>query len=490
MLYRSTRGGSPNTSFEDALFSGYAPDGGLFMPQEVPRLSPEELKAWAHLSYRQVMEAVARKFISEEEVPSADLTSLVESALSRFPKDSEVCVKNVMPDNSDSQLWVLELFHGPTLVFKDLALSFVAALLQYFLARRRRQVSIVVATSGDTGGSAIAAVEGRPDMDLVVLLPEGRISEPQRLQMVTSRHSNITVYAGEGTSDELDVPVKALFSDPAFVARHNLLSINSINVGRIIGQVAHFVFGYYRRSGGAGPVEVVVPTGAAGNITSAALAAALGLPLTAVCATNANDVTAKLLATGRYRAGRDMVTCLASAMDIQAPYNVERLLYLYSNKDVGLVKSLMTEFEAKGEVDIPSPVMKNMKQVITDSCSYPDSAVLSAIRRTHAAAGYLLCPHTAEGVALHYDRPSALPRLYAAPAAPAKFPEVVRRALGHHPPLAPASLEAVMTEVCRPLTALRKLAEGGTNELKLTREEDWKKVLEDRLEVLRAKRGE
>jgi len=488
MLYRSTRGGSPDTSFEDALFSGYAPDGGLYMPQEVPRLTQEEQEAWAGLSYRQVMAAVARKFISEEEVPSADLSALVDSALARFPKDAEVVVKNVSPD-TDTPLWILELFHGPTLVFKDLALSFVAALLQYFLAKKRRQISIIVATSGDTGGSAIAAVEGRPDMALVVLLPEGRISEPQRLQMVTSPHDNVTVYAAEGTSDEMDVPVKALFADAAFVARHRLLSINSINVGRIIGQVAHFVYGYYRRRERAGgAVEVVVPTGAAGNITSGALAAALGLPLTAVCATNANDVTAQLLSSGRYRVGGEMKTCLASAMDIQAPYNVERLLYLYSGGDVELVRMLMTEFEAKGEVEIPGHVMTSMKSVITGCCSYPDSAVLAAIRRAHAAAGYLMCPHTAEGVALHYDRPSTLPRLYIAPAAPTKFPEVVRVALSLAPPLAAPALEAVMEEVCRPLMRLRKLAEGGTKELKLAREEDWKKVLEDRLEVIRARR--
>uniref|UniRef100_A0A2P2I671 Threonine synthase-like 2 n=1 Tax=Hirondellea gigas TaxID=1518452 RepID=A0A2P2I671_9CRUS len=498
MRYRSTRGGEVNLSFQDVLFAGYSEDGGLYMPESVPTVSAAELKAWATLSYRQLLYQISRKFIDTQEIPDNDLRDIIESAFRKFKSDEEMKLVNVTQSTVEADdIWILELFKGPTFAFKDLALSFVAGLLEYFLLKDQRHVTILVGTSGDTGGAAINAIEGRANMTLIVLLPRHRCTVPQMLQMVTSQHSNIVVYSVDGLSDDLDVPIKKCFASADFMKRHNLMSINSINWGRILGQVAHFFYSFFRRTQTKQAsellsVEIVLPTGAAGNITSGCLAEAMGLPVTLVAAVNTNDIMARAI-NGDFSIVPQVHHSLSSAMDIQMPYNFERMLYLFSEFNVQLVASLMKTFEEQGRVKIPDSILSNMKKVITDTCVHDDDRVLQVMRMVHHSHGYLLCPHTAVAVAYHYKCPpiATKPRLYIATASPTKFPEALKKALTSTDPklesvsqhLPDKEASAIVHNVCQPLDHLKSLP---TKSLMMDQGENWEKMLREKIEEINA----
>ncbi|ROT85921.1 threonine synthase-like 2 [Penaeus vannamei] len=263
MKYCSTRGKEKGLSFKDVLFSGYAKDGGLYMPEVIPKLNETEVKEWSTHSYPELVYLISRKFISEEEIPSHALKDIINGSLKRFrtPKIIEI-------ERLEGGLNIVELFHGTTLAFKDLALSVVGGLLDFFLKENSEHVTVLIGTSGDTGSAAIESVRGRESIDIVVLLPHGRCTHIQELQMTTVIEDNVHVYCVDGTSDELDEPIKRCFADEEFVAKHRLISINSINWGRIMAQVAHYFYTYYQLCSFVGqPLKVVVPTGAAGNIT-------------------------------------------------------------------------------------------------------------------------------------------------------------------------------------------------------------------------------
>lgn len=424
MKYCSTRGQERNLTFEEVLFSGYAKDGGLYMPEFFPNISNEELELWSKYSYPELVFAVARKFIDEEEISCAVLNDIIISCLKRFRIPEVVRIEKLK-----GGLNIIELFHGTTLAFKDLALSVVGGLIDHYLSKRNKHIIILIGTSGDTGSAAIEGVRGRKGIDIVVLLPDGRCSVIQELQMTTVIEDNVHIYKVEGTSDDLDEPIKQCFGDQKLVSKHNLISINSINWGRIMLQVAHFFFSYYQLCSDVGtPVEIVVPTGAAGNITAGCIAKKMGLPITLVATVNKNDIISRTIDEGDFSLNSSVTQTLASAMDIQNPYNVERLIYLCCDGDVERTRQIMNEFDSKDKVTIPEDILHALQELIVDSMVVSDTAITTTMKTVYAENKYILCPHTATAVYYHHQRNSDATRGFIATASPAKFPEAVAKA--------------------------------------------------------------
>jgi len=264
MKYKSCRGGGPSISFQEAIFSGYAADGGMLLPETLPKISKHQLQAWSRFSYVDLIKKILPYFISPEEIPTKDLENLVDRTFAnKFPRDPLPMVSL-----AGGKLFIQEMFHGPTGAFKDLSLCMIGALYDYFLQRQSRRVTVVVGTSGDTGSAAIYAVKDLKSVDIIVLYPKGRISKVQEQQMITHPEPNVHVYSVDGTSDDLDVPCRKVLSDVPFRTHHKLASINSPNVGRIIMQIVHFFYAYLyvTRETLSENVTIAIPTGACGNL--------------------------------------------------------------------------------------------------------------------------------------------------------------------------------------------------------------------------------
>lgn len=473
MKYTSTRGGVSDVDFEGVLFAGFAPDGGLFMPEHLPKLTKETLTQWKSLSYKELVKEVCSLFIPPETIPRNDLNGLIDKAFNRFRHRDVVAVSRLQ-----GGLNVLEMWHGATHSFKDLAMSCVGQFLDYFLKKNNRHVNILVATSGDTGSAAIESVRGIPNIDIIVLLPHGRCTEIQERQMTTVIEDNVHVFAVDGTSDELDEPIKKLFGDTDFVKKHNLMSTNSVNWARVMVQIAHFFFGYFQCAPDQAndvlpPVEITVPTGGAGNITAGCIAQKMGLPIQLVAAVNSNDIIHRSVQHGDFSLGDTEMT-LASAMDIQEPYNMERILWLAADSDSVKIKEMMKEFNEKKRLKFP-PELHIRLLGMMKSCSVTDENILWTIRRCWEENRYLLCPHSAVAAFYHYqqfDSSQNSPRCSLAPASAAKFQDVILRA-GLVPEI-PPEIEALMTKETRS-TFLKK-------------QDDWEKVLREKIEAIGQKR--
>ncbi|KAG8512935.1 Threonine synthase-like 2, partial [Galemys pyrenaicus] len=422
MWYISTRGMTSRVDFEGALFSGYAPDGGLFMPEELPQLDGETLRQWSTLSYPGLVKELCAIFIGPELIPRDDLNGsanplhllsnpppladLIDRAFSRF-RHREVVHLSRLRDG----LNVLELWHGATYAFKDLSLCCTAQFLQYFLEKRGRHVTVVVGTSGDTGSAAIESVQGAKNVDIIVLLPKGHCSRIQELQMTTVLSENVHVFGVEGNSDELDEPIKAVFADVAFVRKHNLMSLNSINWSRILVQMAHYFFAYFWCAPSIDthpltPVEVVVPTGAAGNLAAGCIAQKMGLPLRLVAVVNCNDIIHRTVQQGDFSLSKVVKSTLASAMDIQVgpvPYNMERIFWLLSNSDSQATRALMEQFERTQSLSLPKELHSKLSAAVTSE-SVSNEAITQTMGRCWEENQYLLCPHSAVAVSYHYQR--------------------------------------------------------------------------------------
>ncbi|CAM9392283.1 unnamed protein product [Lampetra fluviatilis] len=468
MKYVSTRGAAAGSSFREALFSGYAVDGGLFVPEEIPRVSADTLRQWRALSYPQLVQNICSLYISPDEIPVQELGALVDRALSRFAHSEVVTFKRLRDG-----LNVLELFHGPTMAFKDLAMCCLAQFILYFLQKEDRHVTIVVGTSGDTGGSAIASLRGAERADVVVLLPGGRCSRVQELHMTTAMEENVHVFTVEGSSDDLDEPIRRLFADSEFSSRHGVISINSINWGRVLVQVAHHFYAYLRCTDGGGgaeeeeempTVEVVVPTGAAGNAAAGCVARRMGLPIRLLCAVNQNDVVHRALQSGDFSVDGAVKPSLASAIDIQVPYNMERVFHLCSDADTALVRDIMSRFYKSGRASLPATLQSKVREALSSS-ALSDADISGAMRRCWQENAYLLCPHSAVAVAFHYSRPTppGVHRVCLATASPAKFQEVVER-VGLRQPEHPE------------VAALRDLPQ---RSVPMRRGDDWDALLRD-----------
>ncbi len=415
MKYVSTRGAAPVLEFADVLLEGLARDGGLYVPDAIPALS-----IGAALPYAELASAVMAPYVGE----FADFESLVTDAYAAFD-DGEVVPLVELGDG----VWVQELFHGPTIAFKDVALQVVGRLMDAELARRGDRRTIVVATSGDTGSAAIAACVGRSTLDIVVLHPEGRVSDVQRKQMTTVDAPNVHNVAIDGTFDDCQDLVKGLFADEALRDELRLGAMNSINWGRVLAQMPYYVAAARQ----LGPVDVVVPSGNFGNILAGWYAKRAGAEIEhLVIASNANDILARWAQRGEL-VMEEVRPSLSPSMDIQVSSNHERLLFELLDRDGERTAELLRRFRELGSVEAPrSP------DFLAAACD--DDATLDEIRR-RAAAGYVCDPHTAVGLraarslGLGRDRPVVC----LATAHPAKFPDAVERATGSRPPL-PAKL--------------------------------------------------
>ncbi|HSA90973.1 MAG TPA: threonine synthase [Burkholderiales bacterium] len=430
LRYVSTRGGVKPCGFEDALFAGLAPDGGLYLPERWPRLDRDELAALQGASYQEVAARILAPFV-EGDLSEAELRRLIARAYAGFDHVAVAPLCQFGPNE-----WLLELFHGPTLAFKDIALQLLGMLFEHFLARRERAITIVGATSGDTGSAAIAACAGRAQMAIVILHPHGRISEVQRRQMTTVAAGNVHNVAIEGTFDDCQALVKAMFNDAAFRARLNLAAINSINWGRIMAQAVYYVSAALALGSPWRRVAFAVPTGNFGDVYAGYVAHKLGLPIAQlIVATNRNDILARFFESGTYRAGAVAPT-MSPSMDIQVASNFERLLYDLYEGDGAEVRHLLDQFAAHKRMRVSDEALGRACELFA-AARVDEEETAATMAEVRQATGELVDPHTAVGI--HAGRARRLdpkvPLIALATAHPAKFPEAVHKATGVRPGL-------------------------------------------------------
>ena len=421
MKYISTRGGIAPIGFQEAVLMGLARDGGLLLPAEIPDVS-SRLSAWRALPYLELAHEIISLYA---DVPHDELADRIHRSYSTF-RHAEVTPLVAVGD-----LHILELFHGPTLAFKDVALQLLGNLFEYFLQQAGSELNVLGATSGDTGSAAIHGLRGRDHMRVFILYPDGRTSRIQELQMTTVPDANIHALAVEGTFDDCQRIVKDIFGDLAFKDRFQLGAVNSINWARLLAQVVYYFYAAFRamEKTGAGKVSFTVPTGNFGNIFAGYLAARMGLPVgRLVLATNENDILARFFKTGEYALGGVQAT-LSPSMDIQVASNFERYLYYRMGEDPECLRAWMKEFAVSG-----CAYCDPGEDELFESASCNTSDTLRTIRRYHEKQGYVLDPHSAVGVCVgeRHLVPDE-PMICLATAHPAKFAPAIEKALGENP---------------------------------------------------------
>jgi threonine synthase len=427
--YISTRGEAPALGFRDALLAGLARDGGLYLPSHWPQLSKRDIRNLRGKSYAEVAFEILKHFV-DGEIPDDKLKTMINEAYATFRHPAVVPLVQTGPND-----FVLELFHGTTLAFKDVAMQLLARLMDHVLAERGERATIVGATSGDTGGAAIDAFAGRDRTDIFILFPEGKVSPVQQRQMTSSTASNVHAVALKGNFDDCQNIVKEMFNDVAFRDRVKLSGVNSINWARIMAQVVYYFTAAVSLGGPDRKVSFTVPTGNFGDIFAGYVAKKMGLPIDRlVIATNDNDILARTLKTGRYEMQGVMATTSPS-MDIQISSNFERLLFEAYGRDPSAVRASMASLKQSGAFEIKPKALKAIKSEFRAGRATQEQ-VAETIRETLAATGYLLDPHTATGVfvAQKYARPGS-PMVTLATAHPAKFPAAVKSACGIDPAL-------------------------------------------------------
>ncbi len=433
MKYVSTRGASPAISFEDVLLSGPAPDGGLYMPETWPRLDFARLRG-KKLNYANLAATVLALFADREWYEPIDRHA--REAYAKFDDPRVVPLRELGPHR-----WLLELFHGPTLAFKDFALQLLAPLMDEALARRKARALVVAATSGDTGAAAVAALAGRANIDLVVLHPKGRISDVQRRQMTTTTATNVRNVAIDGTFDDAQSLVKQLFADHAFAQMHRLAAINSINWVRIAAQAAYYLS--TNLALGERALTFSVPTGNFGDVFAGYVAKELGVPIKRlIVATNANDILARAITTGTYARGTVHAT-LSPAMDIQVASNFERLLYEAHGRNAATVQKLMATFAATGSLTIEPTALAAIKATFLADRVH-EGETLATMKLFHRDANLTIDPHTAVGLTATRKAAETEDVVTLATAHPAKFPEAVETATGTKPAL-PERMRWILT---------------------------------------------
>ncbi len=430
VTYVSTRGEAAPVDFGTAMLDGLAPDGGLYVPQTWPTFATDELSALAGLPYHAVVAAVAARLIGDT-FGRTELVELTEAAYAGFAHPE---VAPLVPLGDDEHL--LELFWGPTLSFKDYALQLLARFMDRLLTAQGRRLTIVGATSGDTGSAAIEALRDRPSMDVVILHPAGRVSEVQRRQMTTVDAPNVHNVAIEGTFDDCQDLVKAMFADASFRDDFSLSAVNSINFGRITAQIAYYLWSVLRLEALESGVSFAVPTGNFGNVYAGYAARAMGVPVRSlIIGNNQNNGLTRLFLTGTL-ALSEVVPTTSPAMDIQVPSNLERLLYDLGGRRGAATNTMMEEFRARGMLNVPRADLAKVAGVFR-SAWMSDEAVEGYLGQVYRDTGLLIDPHTTIGLAagrIRHDF-SAVPLVAIATAHPAKFPDVVERATGIVPAL-------------------------------------------------------
>src|SRR5262245_4450934 len=428
--YVSTRNEAPPLDFIEVTLAGLARDGGLYVPAAWPQLDAGTIAGFAGRPYVEVAGDVIRPFVGGA-IPEHDLARLTREAYGGFrhPAVAPLAQFGV----SD---FILELFHGPTLAFKDLAMQLLGRLMDHVLAARGERTTIVVATSGDTGGAAIEAFRGRSRADLFVLFPRGRISDVQRRMMTTARDENVHAVAIEGTFDDCQAIVKGMFNHHAFRDRARLSGVNSINWARIVAQVVYYFTAAVALGSPRRKVAFTVPTGNFGDVYAGYVALRLGLPIDRlVIATNVNDILARTIATGSYDL-REVVATSSPSMDIQVASNFERLLFELYDRDGGAVRGLMSSLAQSGSFALSARALAGIRAVFSaDRADEEETA--ATIRTTLRETGRVIDPHTAVGVAVaeKETRDQSIPMIVLGTAHPAKFPDAVEAACGIRPPL-------------------------------------------------------
>lgn len=435
MRYVSTRGASPPANFIEVLLGGPAPDGGLYLPQTWPRISQAEIASFASLPYAEVAYRVMRPFLGDA-FGDAEFRADIDAAYATFAHKTVAPLVQIAPNR-----FLLELFHGPTLAFKDVAMQLLGRLFNRALAKRGRRATVIVATSGDTGSAAIAALRGQENVDVVVMHPHNRVSEVQRRQMTTVLDSNVHNIALEGVFDDTQNIVKGLFADTAFARKTNLTAVNSINFARIMAQcVYYFTAAAVLGAGEGRRPSFIVPTGNFGDVFAGEAASRMGLAVGHfVVATNTNDILERALKTGLYSVGK-VAPSHSPSMDIQVASNFERALFESSGRDAAYVAAAMKAFGRDRTLTIAPAVLSDL-QTRYLAARADDSETIAAIAKVHAEAGEVIDPHTAVGVAAADKLNQRLngPQILLSTAHPAKFPDAVRQAIGKSPEL-PAHL--------------------------------------------------
>lgn len=459
MQYISTRGQTEPMSFTEAGLTGLAPDGGLLVPEHFPNVS-QELGRWATLDYPALAYEIFRIFT---DIPAVDLRRLVHQAYSTFRHPEHA------PSVPVGNRYVLELFHGPTLAFKDMAMQFLAQFFEYALEQRDEHLNILGSTSGDTGSAAIHGVRGKSRIQIFMMHPHGRTSPVQALQMTSVLDDNVHNLALDGTFDDCQRIMKALFSDVPFKSAYTLGAVNSVNWVRVMAQIVYYFYAGLRvmRETGSSSIQFSVPTGNFGNILAGYYAAKMGLPIhRLILATNENDILARFFQTGTYHAGTVAHT-LSPSMDIQVASNFERYLYVLTEGDGGKVREIMRTFSETGVADL-SAYFDHPAATLFTADRADTAETIATIRKAHTEHHYVLDPHTAVGVAVGDRlRDPAVPLICLATAHAAKFTEALEAAIGvtpHHPVLdaladaetrcdrLPADVEAVRAYLKNSLT--------------------------------------
>ncbi len=431
MRYISTRGEAQELAFDDVLLAGLAADGGLYTPVEYPRIAPQEIAALSGLPYASAAARLLEPFVGD------GLARLSETTRAAYASFSHAATAPLV--QIDDNLFVLELFHGPTLAFKDLAMQLLGRMMNQVLAERDLRATIVGATSGDTGAAAIEAFRGLDRVDVFILYPNGRVSEVQRRQMTTSVEDNIHTIALEGTFDDAQAILKSLFRDADFRARVGLAGVNSINWARVVAQMVYYFTSGVALGAPGREISYAVPTGNFGDVLAGYVAKRMGLPVERLLvATNANDILARALATGRYEP-RGVTPTQSPSMDIQVSSNFERLLFDANGRDAAAIRAAFAALDQSGGFDIAPPVLARVREDF-DAAAVSEADTADEIARTYRESGYVLDPHTATGVRVARaelrEKPGT-PVAALATAHPAKFPDAIERAIGLRPALPP-----------------------------------------------------
>ncbi|WP_116131052.1 threonine synthase [Tropicimonas sp. IMCC34043] len=428
MHYVSTRGQAPILTFEEAMLTGLARDGGLYVPETIPTLTSDEIAALAGLPYEEIAIRVMRPFLGES-FTEDEFAGAVERAYAGFGHAARAPLVQL-----DANHFLLELFHGPTLAFKDFAMQLIGQLFQVALARRGERVTIVGATSGDTGSAAIEAFRGLEAVDVFILFPEGRVSEVQRRQMTTPTESNVHALAVAGDFDDCQARVKDMFNDFPFRDAVRLAGVNSINWARVLAQVVYYFSAATALGAPYRPVSFTVPTGNFGDIFAGYVARRMGLPIERlVVATNQNDILHRALSCGDYVTSA-VAPSISPSMDIQVSSNFERVLFDAYGRDGKAVAQVMEELKLSGGFHISQGALQVLQETFASGRA-SEAETAAAIASIYARTGQILCPHGAVGAHVAQSYLGATPMITLATAHPAKFPDAVEAAIGIRPPL-------------------------------------------------------
>ncbi len=455
MRYISTRGKAPELSFEEAMLTGLARDGGLYVPATVPVMSKGDIAVLAGLPYEEIAFRVMRPFV-EGSFTDQEFADIIARAYDGFGHDARAPLVQLGPNH-----FLLELFHGPTLAFKDFAMQLIGQLFQSALAKRGERVTIVGATSGDTGSAAIEAFRGLDAVDVFIMYPHGRVSDVQRRQMTTPVESNVHALAVHGDFDDCQARLKDMFNDFEFRDRVKLAGVNSINWGRVLAQVVYYFSAATALGAPHRSVSFTVPTGNFGDIFAGYIARKMGLPIDRlVIATNQNDILHRTLQTGAYST-KGVTPSISPSMDIQVSSNFERVLFDAYGRDGGAVAQVMDELKTGGEFTISQGAIDMLRETFVSGRA-SEQETMAKIKDMLARTGEVLCPHSAVAVKVAEENLGDEPMITLATAHPAKFPAAVEEACGIHPPL-PTRMgdlferEERFTEVDNDLDALTKL---------------------------------